>query len=78
MYKIIACFFGTMLLYGSANAFCEYLEQKQERGVPFALMFGMGLGIANAPGVGDKTYASKNELLIEASKNRLCKEYHKS
>ncbi len=45
MYKIIACFFGTMLLYGSANAFCEYLEQKQERGVPFALMFGMGLGV---------------------------------
>ncbi|WP_269843111.1 hypothetical protein [Campylobacter coli] len=41
-------------------------------------MFGMGLGIVNAPGVGDKTYASKNELLIEASKNRLCKEYHKS
>ncbi len=41
-------------------------------------MFGMGLGVANAPGVGDKTYASKNELLIEASKNRLCKEYHKS
>ncbi|ENV8234859.1 hypothetical protein ACFK4Z_000063 [Campylobacter jejuni] len=71
-------FFGTMLLYSSVNAFCEYLEQKQERGVPFALMFGMGLGVANAPGVGDKTYASKNELLIEASKNRLCKGCHKS
>ncbi len=46
--------------------FCEYLEQKQERGVPFALMFGMGLGIANAPGVGDKTCASKNELLYRS------------
>lgn len=29
-------------------------------------MFGMGLGIANAPGVGDKTYASKNELLYRS------------
>ncbi len=66
MYKIIACFFGAILLYGSANAFCEYLEQKQERGVPFALMFGMGLGVANAPGVGNKTYTSKNELLYRS------------
>lgn len=78
MYKIIVYFFGLALLYASAKASCEYLEQRQERGVPFALMFGMGLGVANAPGVGDKTYTSKNELLIEVGRNALCKGCHRS
>lgn len=77
MYKIIACFFGTMLLYGSANAFLRIFGAKTRKRCTFCFDVWNGTW-CNAPGVGDKTYASKNELLIEASKNRLCKEYHKS